>query len=162
MDNARAMANIYPPYPKIHQRAKFPFLRRKETISAGIFIGWDHLQTVNLAPIVPTSILNFGIQTQGGLRAGPDDWECRYLEASGGLAEIMFQKAAHAFPASNPARVRIGFIFRSKGFVAKRLMRPLGVIKFHIVADCQTQRFFSDGNKAVRHAESNVERIMVY
>jgi len=44
-------------------RGKFPFLRREETISAGNFIGWDHLQTVNLAQIVPSSSLNSGIQT---------------------------------------------------------------------------------------------------
>lgn len=62
----------------------------------------------------------------------------------------MFQKAAQPFPAGNPARGRTGFIFRSNGLVAKRLMRPLGVIKFHIVADCQAQRFLSDVNKAVQ------------
>jgi hypothetical protein len=49
-------------------QAKFPFLRRKETISAGNFIGRDHLQTVDLSPIVPSSILNSGIQTRGILR----------------------------------------------------------------------------------------------
>ena len=62
----------------------------------------------------------------------------------------MFQKAAQAFPAGDPACGRAGFIFRSNGLVAKRLMRPLGVIKFHIVADCQAQRFLSDVNKAVQ------------
>jgi hypothetical protein len=51
------------------------------------------------------------------------------FEASGGLAEIMFQKAAQAFPAGDPACDRTRFLFRSKGFVAKRLMRPLCVIK---------------------------------
>jgi hypothetical protein len=36
------------------------------------------------------------------------------LEASGGLAEIMFQKAAQAFPAGEPACVRSGLtpVFR--------------------------------------------------
>jgi len=43
----------------------------------------------------------------------------------------MFQKAAQAFPAGDPACVRVGFIFRSNRFVAKRLIRPLGVLKFH-------------------------------
>jgi hypothetical protein len=43
-------------------------MRRKEAISAGIFIGRDHLQTVNLAQIVPSSSRNSGIQTQGTLR----------------------------------------------------------------------------------------------
>jgi len=52
------------------------------------------------------------------------------LEASGGLAEIMFQKAAQAFPAGNPARGRTGFIFRSNGFVARRLMLSFDVMKF--------------------------------
>ena len=72
------------------------------------------------------------------------------FETSGGLAEIMFQKSAQAFPAGYRACGRAGFIFRSNGLVAKRLMRPFCVIKFHIVADCQTQRFFSDGNKAIQ------------
>jgi len=43
-------------------------LRRKETISAGNFIGLDHLQTVSLTLIVPSSSLNSGIQAQKGLR----------------------------------------------------------------------------------------------
>jgi hypothetical protein len=49
-------------------RVKFLFLRREETILAGNFIGLDHLQTVDLAPIVPSSSLNSGIQTRGVLR----------------------------------------------------------------------------------------------
>ncbi|OQC15780.1 MAG: hypothetical protein BWX73_01155 [Lentisphaerae bacterium ADurb.Bin082] len=48
--------------------AKFPFLRREETISAGNFIGRSRLQTMNLAPIVPSFSLNSGILTQKGLR----------------------------------------------------------------------------------------------
>ena len=56
---------LTPSYPKTRMQAKSPFLRRKETISAGIFIGRDHLQTVNLASIVPASSLNSGIQTRG-------------------------------------------------------------------------------------------------
>ena len=59
---------LTPSYPKTRMQAKSPFLRRKETISAGIFIGRNHLQTMNLAPIVPSSCLNSGIQTQGTLR----------------------------------------------------------------------------------------------
>jgi len=43
-------------------------MRKKKTISAGNFIEWDHLKTVVLAPIVPSSSLNSGIQTQKGLR----------------------------------------------------------------------------------------------
>jgi len=56
----------YPSYPKIHLQAKFPFLRREETISAGNFIGRSRLHTMDLAPIGPSSSLNSGIQTQGG------------------------------------------------------------------------------------------------
>jgi len=59
---------VLPSYPEIHLRGKFLFMRKKETISAGIFIKRDHLQTVDLAPIVLSSSLNSGIQTQGGLR----------------------------------------------------------------------------------------------
>jgi len=33
-----------PSYPEICLQGKFPFLRRKETISAGNFIEWSHLQ----------------------------------------------------------------------------------------------------------------------
>jgi len=53
-----------PSYPEIHLRGKFPFLRRKETISAGIFIGRSRLQKVDMALIALASSLNFGIQTQ--------------------------------------------------------------------------------------------------
>jgi len=49
-------------------RVKFLFLRRKEMILAGNFIVWSHLQTVDLAPIMPSSSLNSGIQTRGSLR----------------------------------------------------------------------------------------------
>lgn len=60
----------------------------------------------------------------------------------------MFQKITQPFPAGDRACGRAGFIFRSNGFVAKRLVWLLIVIKFHIVADCQTQRFYADGNEA--------------
>ena len=55
-------------YPKTRMRVKFLFLRREETILAGNFIGLDHLQTVDLAPIGPSSSPNSGIQAQKGLR----------------------------------------------------------------------------------------------
>ena len=61
-------ALFYPSYPKISLRVKFLFLRREETILAGIFVERDHLQTVDLASIVPSSSLNSGIQTRGILR----------------------------------------------------------------------------------------------
>jgi len=54
----------YSSNPKIHLLAKFPFMRKIETILARIFIGQNHLQTVNLALIKPASSLNSGIQTQ--------------------------------------------------------------------------------------------------
>jgi len=57
-----------PSYPKTRMQAKSPFLRRKETISAGNFIGRNHLQTVNLAPIMPSSSLNSSVQIQKSLR----------------------------------------------------------------------------------------------
>jgi len=65
---AQAGFSSTPSYPKTRMQAKSPFLRRKETILAGNFIGLDHLQTVDLAPIMPSSILNSGIQTRGVLR----------------------------------------------------------------------------------------------
>jgi hypothetical protein len=98
-------------------------MRKKKTISAGIFIGRNHLQKgppslavratawhflltqkmVDLVSIEPASSLNSSSQTQGGLQARPDGWKCRHWEASGGLTVIILQKTAQAFPADDSA-----------------------------------------------------------
>ena len=123
-------------YPKIHLQSKFPFMRRKETISAGSFIGRDHLQTVNLALIALASSLDTGIQTQDYLRRRAG---CLGMQVFGSFrlpGGNSVSECRPAFPGrrtgQRPGRVQLPVV--AVYFPATDV--PLGVIKFHIVADC--------------------------
>ena len=74
--------------------AQVPIFEKERNDFGRNFIEKDHLQTINLALIALAFSLNSGIcQTRGILRRKAGCLGMQDLEASGGLAEIMFQKA---------------------------------------------------------------------
>ena len=108
----------------------------KETISTGSSIGRDHLQTVNLALIALASSLNTGIQAQDVLRRRAG---CLGMQVFGSFRPHggnSVSECRPAFPGRRtgqwPGRVQLPVV--AVYFPATDV--PLGVIKFHIVADC--------------------------